>query len=149
MLLIFVALLVFAADRVTKLLVEQHLPLDRPVSLIDGLVYLTHTQNTGAAFSLGRSYGTFYLVFALVASVVIVVVYRRLGPGQLVLRVAMGMILGGALGNAFDRLVSSSVTDFIDLRWWPVFNLADSCIVVGAVLIVLDQVFSRRHPAPE
>ena len=67
---------------------------------------------------------------------VIVVVYRRLGPGQLLLRVALGMILGGALGNALDRVVSGSVTDFIDLRFWPVFNIADSCIVVAALVLV-------------
>jgi signal peptidase II len=135
-LLVAVAAAVFAVDRLTKFLVQQHLDLNSPQPLLDGLVYLNRTQNSGAAFSFGRSLGNFYLVFALIAAVVIVYAYRRVPPEEIWTRVGLGMVLGGALGNALDRLLTSSVTDFIDLRWWPVFNLADSCIVVGALILV-------------
>jgi signal peptidase II len=106
----------------------------RPI--IDRLVFLTHTQNTGAAFSLGNGLGTFFLAFAAIAAVVIVYTYRRVPAGEWWTRIALGLVLGGALGNAFDRVLTSSVTDFVDVRVWPVFNVADSCIVVGALLLV-------------
>jgi signal peptidase II len=115
-------------------LVQRNLPINSPHQLLDGLVYLTRTQNTGAAFSLGLSYGAVFLVLAAVVSVGIVVYNRRIPPAEVWLRIGLGMIMGGALGNAFDRAAAGSVTDFIDLRWWPVFNVADSCVVVGAVI---------------
>ena len=124
-------------DRASKLLVQRNLPLNSPQRLLDGLVYLTRTQNRGAAFSVGLSFGTVFLVLAAIVSVGIVVYNRRIPPSEVWLRVGLGMILGGALGNALDRAVFGSVTDFIDLRWWPVFNVADSCIVVGAVISAL------------
>jgi signal peptidase II len=135
--LYLVAAAVFVLDRASKVLVQRNLPLNSPHQLFGGLVYLTHTQNTGAAFSLGLSFGSVFLVLAAIVSVGIVVYNRRIPPSEVWLRVGLGMILGGALGNALDRAVAGSVTDFIDLRWWPVFNLADSSIVVGALLSAL------------
>ncbi len=132
--LYLVAVLTFSLDRVTKTLVQGSLALDVPHPLIGRVVYLTHTQNTGAAFSFGVSFGTFFMLLAAVVSAGIIVYNRRIPAGDLWLRVGLGMIMGGALGNALDRALSGSVTDFIDLRWWPVFNLADSSIVVGAVI---------------
>ena len=137
MFLFAVAAVAFLLDRATKLLVQHYLPLDVPQPLVGRLVYLTHTQNTGAAFSLAPSIGGLFLLLAAVISVAIVIYNRRLPADEVILRVGLGMILGGALGNALDRAVAGSVTDFIDLRWWPVFNVADSSIVVGAVIAVL------------
>jgi signal peptidase II len=127
-------LLAFSLDRITKSLVQRNLSLDVPHALIGRIVYLTHTQNTGAAFSFGVSFGTFFMVLALAVSAAIIVYNRRIPAGDTWLRLGLGMIMGGALGNALDRAVFGSVTDFIDLRWWPVFNLADSSIAVGAVI---------------
>jgi signal peptidase II len=140
------ALLAFTFDRITKALVQRDLVMNAPHSVLDGLVYLTRTQNTGAAFSLGVSFGTFFLLLAAVVSAGIIVYNRRIPTRELWLRIGLGMILGGALGNALDRAVAGSVTDFIDLRWWPVFNVADSCIVVGAVLSAL-RLSGRNHKA--
>ena len=138
----------FLLDRASKALVQHYLPLDAPQPLLGHLVYLTHTQNTGAAFSLGLSFGSFFLLLAAAVSLAIVVYNRRLPSDEVLLRVGLGMILGGALGNALDRAVVGSVTDFIDLRWWPVFNVADSCIVVGAVISSARlSVRDRRRPA--
>lgn len=132
--LYLVAATAFVLDRASKLLVQRNLPLNSPQKLLGGLIYLTHTQNSGAAFSVGLNYGSVFLVLAAAVSVAIVVYNRRVPPSDIWLRVGLGLILGGALGNALDRAVAGSVTDFVDLRWWPVFNLADSCIVVGAVI---------------
>jgi signal peptidase II len=134
MLLFAAAAVVLLLDRVTKALVQHYLPIGAPQPVVGRLVYLTHTQNTGAAFSVGVSFGSFFLVLAAAISVAIVAYNRRLPAEEVLLRVGLGMIMGGALGNALDRAVAGSVTDFIDLRWWPVFNLADSCIVIGAVV---------------
>jgi signal peptidase II len=131
------ALAVLVLDRLTKLLVQHNLVLNAPHRLLDGVVYLTRTQNTGAAFSLGVSFGTFFLLLAAVVSAGIIMYNRRIPTPEVWLRVGLGMILGGAIGNALDRAVAGSVTDFIDLRWWPVFNLADSFIVAGAVISAL------------
>jgi signal peptidase II len=129
-----VAVAAFLLDRITKALVQRDLVLNQPHRLLDGVVYLTRTQNTGAAFSVGVTFGTFFLLLAAVVSAGIIVYNRRIPSHEIWLRIGLGMILGGALGNAVDRAVSGSVTDFIDLRWWPVFNLADSFIVVGALV---------------
>jgi signal peptidase II len=143
--LYLVAAAAFLLDRASKLLVQRNLPLNSPRQLVGRLVYLTHTQNPGAAFSLGLSLGSLFLVLAAVVSVAIVVYNRRIPPGEVWLRAGLGMIMGGALGNALDRLVAGSVTDFIDLRWWPVFNVADSFIVVGALIAAL-RLGAGDHP---
>jgi len=135
-LLLPVAVIVFAVDRLTKVWVQQHLVLHQSEPVLGGAVYLTHTQNTGMAFSLGASLGGLFLVIALLAVAGILISYPRLPAGETWMPVAMGLVLGGAVGNAYDRVVSGSVTDFIDLRFWPVFNLADSCIVVGALILI-------------
>jgi signal peptidase II len=143
-LLYLVALVAFLLDRVTKSLVQHKLVLNIPHRFLGGVVYLTHTQNTGAAFSVGVTYGTFFLLLAAVVSAGIIVYNRRIPTREVWLRIGLGMILGGAIGNALDRAVAGSVTDFIDLRWWPVFNLADSFIVVGAVTSAL-RLSGRDH----
>jgi signal peptidase II len=143
--LLLTALVVFAADRLTKLAV-QRMPLNSGFPVLGGLVSITHTQNTGAAFSVGLRFGNLFLLFALAASVAIVVIYRRLPAGEVWARVALGMVLGGALGNALDRVLAGSVTDFVDLHWWPVFNVADSCIVVAACILAW-RLGRRQQPA--
>lgn len=146
MLLIAGAAAVFILDRLTKLAVQQYVPLGHSRPLLGSFLQLTHTQNTGAAFSLGANFGIVFLALELVAVGVIVYLHRRVPEGEVWTRVAMGMVLGGALGNAVDRLASSSVTDFIDLGWWPVFNLADAGIVVGALILAWR--LSRKEPGP-
>jgi signal peptidase II len=136
LLLAAVACAAFALDRVSKTLVQANIPVGGSRPLPGGFVYIDHAQNTGAAFSMAPSMGNLFLVFAVVATAVIVYYHRRVPRAEVWTRVALGMILGGALGNALDRVVAGSVTDFIDLRFWPVFNLADSAIVVGAAILV-------------
>lgn len=136
LLLVAVACAAFAVDRVTKALVQANIPVGTRRLLPGGIVYLDHAQNTGAAFSVAPSMGNLFLLFALVATVVIVYYHRRVPRAEVWTRVALGMVLGGALGNALDRVLTGSVTDFIDLQFWPVFNLADSAIVVGAAILV-------------
>jgi signal peptidase II len=131
-----VACAVFAVDRASKVAVQQFVPLNGSYPVAGGIVHVSHTQNTGAAFSLAPALGNFFLLFAVAATIGIVYYYRRVPRAEVWTRVALGMVLGGALGNALDRALVGSVTDFIDFRFWPVFNLADTCIVLGAAILV-------------
>lgn len=128
--------MVIAVDQLTKSLAVHYLR-DAPLHLV-GPVRLALTFNSGAAFSLARGLTT-ELVIVGVALVVVVVVVGR-SASTLGMAVAVGLILGGAVGNLVDRLVRShggAVIDFIDLRYWPTFNVADACVVIGVLVLIL------------
>jgi signal peptidase II len=138
--IVAVAAVVVAADQATKSWAMHRLSDGRTVHLLWTL-RLALTFNSGAAFGLGR--GVTPVLVALAIALVVVLLSlgrtasRRASPGSMV---AMGLLLGGAMGNLADRLFrhhGGAVIDFIDLRWWPVFNLADASIVCGSFLLVL------------
>ena len=137
-LLYAVAAAVLILDRISKTLVEHSLSGRPPVRLIPGVLSLTYTVNSGGAFGLGRSAPWLFAGATIVVSAVIVVFsFRPMRPS---IAVGLGLILGGALGNLADRALNGPgfggpVTDFIDFHVWPIFNLADSAIVIGALLL--------------
>lgn len=124
-----------ALDQLTKALVTRALGQGQVILLFGGLVRLDYTQNSGAAFGILQARGLLFILVAVVVSAAIIVSYRRVVVSPLPVRVALGLVLGGSIGNLVDRLRLGYVVDFIDLRWWPVFNLADSSIVVGVLLL--------------
>jgi len=129
----------YALDRVTKALAENLLP-DHAVRLIPSVLDLTYTTNSGGAFGLFGNAPFVFLAATLVVCGAIIV--ASFGVTHRVIAVGMGLVLGGALGNLTDRIVRGSgfdgrVVDFIHITGWPVFNVADSCIVIGASLILL------------
>ncbi len=137
-LLYAVAAVAYALDRATKLWAEHALAGRPPLRLIPGVLHLTYTTNSGGAFGIGRSAPWLFAGATVLVVAVIVAISMRL-PRALV-AVALGLVLGGGLGNLTDRALGGPglrghVTDFIDLRVWPVFNLADSAIVIGAILL--------------
>lgn len=142
--LLGLALLIVAIDQVSKALVVHSLSGGRVIVLFGGLVQLDYTVNSGAAFGILQARGLLFILVAVVVSVIIVVSYRRVVAGPLVVRIALGLVLGGAIGNLIDRVRLGHVVDFIDLGWWPVFNLADSSIVVGVVLLALAALIGER-----
>ncbi len=135
----------YVVDRISKIWAEHSL-MSGPVDVIPGLFTLRFTTNSGGAFSFGTSAPWFFATATVVvSSVIVVTAFRRRRP---VHAVALGLVLGGALGNLTDRLIrgpglGGNVVDFIDLHYWPVFNLADTAIVIGAVALGL----SSFHPA--
>ena len=139
-LLLAVAAGVLALDVVTKLLAVEQLTDREPISLLGGLLTLRLVRNPGAAFGMAQGLTIVFTCVAVGVVVVILRVARRLQSGWWA--VALGLVLGGALGNLLDRLLRSPgpgrghVVDFLELPRWPVFNLADSAIVVAAVLMV-------------
>jgi signal peptidase II len=145
-LLAAIALCVVAADQFTKYLAVRDLTENVPVTVIDGWLQLRLHRNPGAAFSLATGSTWIFTIIATVVSAVIVRVSRQLGSRWWA--VALGLLLGGAMGNLVDRLTRSPgfarghVVDFIEyLRFpvidFPIFNVADSCITTAAVLIAL------------
>jgi signal peptidase II len=139
-----VAVLVFVLDRVTKGLVNANIDLGREVTAVPGLVWITNTRNSGAAFGLAPAGTPLFLAASAVVAVALVVYVIQHPQTGAATDALLGLILGGTLGNGYDRLFHGSVTDFIALHWWPVFNVADSAISVGVVLLVASQLLRRR-----
>lgn len=143
----------FAADTATKLWIDASLGFADRIPVIEGFFYITHARNPGAAFGLFTTapaalrLGVF-ITITLVAIAMIVSFYRRLAPGERLSALSLGMILGGASGNLTDRVFRGEVVDFLHFRlWggytWPDFNLADSFIVVGVALLIVELLASE------
>ena len=131
-----VALVVVAVDQLTKTWAE-HALRDHNVHVVWTLQFAL-TFNSGVAFGLGRGVTPILVVLAVAVAVVLIGFSRRVPTAARA--VAMGLLLGGAAGNLVDRLVRANggaVIDFIDLQWWPVFNVADAAVTCGAILLVL------------
>jgi len=141
--------LTYLADRLTKLWAERALAGRPPVAVIPGVLQLNHTTNSGGAFGLGQSAPWVFAAATIVVAAAIVASSFRLRNG--LTAVSVGLILGGALGNLTDRaitgdgLLSGRVVDFIDFHVWPVFNLADSAIVIGALLLAVGGIRRERE----
>ena len=142
----------FLVDRLSKVWVEGALAGRPPIRVIRGVLFLTYTTNSGGAFGFGRSASWVFAGATLVVGAAIVMASLR--PMRAPVAVAVGLILGGALGNLADRVLNGpglrgGVTDFIDFRVWPVFNLADTAIVTGAILLALASFgHGAEHGAP-
>jgi signal peptidase II len=147
--------LVVFLDQLSKWTAERFLVLYQPVPVLPSF-NLTLMYNRGAAFSfLAGASGWqrwFFMLLALLISAVLVVWLSRLRAGELRLAAALSLILGGAVGNLIDRVCLGHVIDFIQLyydRWyWPAFNVADSAITIGAVLLLIDSFCGKRGQVP-
>jgi signal peptidase II len=152
-----IAFIVVLMDRLSKLAVEHKIPLHDGIQIIPGFFRLTHLENRGAAFGLFADSPSEWKVailvlFSVVALVVVSVLLWKSGHAMSTTGVGLALILGGAIGNLWDRLSAGHVTDFLlfyvrDYQW-PAFNVADSAIVIGAALLVVEILFSKT-PAHE
>jgi signal peptidase II len=153
---LLVSLAVIVLDQWTKWLVEVHLPHHSSQPVIPGFFNLTHVRNTGVAFGLfasdGGGSGNWLLTLLGLGALVAVGLYFWYTPSRdRVLLAALALVVGGAIGNLIDRVSSGAVTDFLDvfvgLHHWPSFNVADSAISVGIVLMAIDSFRPRPVPA--
>jgi len=133
--LVLVALAAVAADQATKHLVASQLALNAEVR-IGGPFSIHHVQNSGIAFGLFARGTPIVIALTALALAWMLVFFARAGAGHPVLPVALGLLIGGSLSNLVDRVRLGHVTDFLDLRYWPAFNLADACIVAGVALLL-------------
>lgn len=136
--------LVFSADQVSKALVRNGLTLGESIPRT-GDIRITHAVNSGGAFGLFPDQTMFLIVASIVGIGILLLVYRNHSlPGSLI-RVSLGLQLGGAVGNLLDRLRVGEVTDFIEVGAWPIFNLADASIVIGIVMLVYLFLFAEKR----
>ena len=134
-----VALAVFVADRITKTWVVENIPVGTARPIAGDYIRIVHAQNTGAAFGLLPERTTLLSILSVVAVLAIVYYYRQIASSSWIVSATLGMQLGGASGNLLDRVAQGYVVDFVDvgvgdIRFWA-FNVADSSIVVGIVLV--------------
>jgi signal peptidase II len=155
--LLLISLVVVVADRLTKMWVSQHILLGGAIPVVPHILRITHWTNEGAAFSLfadSASPGAVrwaLVTFTLIAVAAVLVALVRLGSRITPTTFALALILAGALGNVHDRIAYGSVVDFIEVHvlsyHWPDFNVADSAVVTGAFLLLLDSLRNREHHA--
>ena len=137
-----VVLTVFLLDRLSKHWVQAKMDYGESIPLLP-FFHITYVVNTGAAFSFGQNQNTFFIVASIAILIVLFMFDRRIGIGNWKLKTGIALVIGGALGNLYDRIVYGSVVDFLDFfvgtRHWPFFNVADSSICIGAALLVFSQ----------
>ncbi|MDG2305928.1 MAG: signal peptidase II [Candidatus Binatia bacterium] len=147
-----IALVIVVFDQITKIWIDADMKLYQSIPILDGVFNLTYVRNTGAAFSMFADMSETYRVpfFASVAVVAVLAILYFVystPPSQKVVLIACGFVLGGALGNLIDRVTYGSVIDFLDVYYgdwhWPAFNVADSFISTGVVLLLLSSVFTK------
>ncbi len=149
MILMSMALVVLAVDQTAKRFVSTRLALGEswnPVPELERFFSVTHVINRGAAFGLFPEQGSLFAVIAIVVVFAILAYYRYLPGGNWLVRISLGLQLGGAMGNLTDRLRYGYVIDFVDFKIWPVFNLADVSIVTGVGMLAY---FLMREPEAE
>ena len=147
-------LLIVAVDQGTKAMVRASLPLHDSVTVIPGFFDITHALNSGAAFGIlnGADFPFKTVIIAVIATAALIgvgVYAASLSHHQVIARVGLAMIIGGAAGNLIDRVLTGSVGDFVDVYWgthhfWA-FNIADSAISVGVTMLILDMLMTGPH----
>jgi len=143
--LVAVAAAAIAADQLTKHIVSSRLALDESEHVL-GPLSIHHVQNSGIAFGLFSQATGVVIVLTLVAVAWMIVYFLRSGARHPLLPVAVGLLIGGSISNLADRVRLGHVTDFLDLRYWPAFNLADSFIVIGVAILLGALVAADRAP---
>lgn len=149
LMLIGIGLLVLALDQLTKAWVVAGIPEGSWWSPLPGQAWrifrFTHTTNSGAAFGIFPNQGSFFMLVAVVVVIAILIYHRNLPAGNWLMRLSLGLQLGGAVGNLIDRVRYGYVIDFIDIGFWPIFNLADASIVIGVGLLAYSLWHEERH----
>lgn len=144
------------ADQLTKAWVAAEIPLHQPVDVfpwLSPILSFTHVQNTGVAFGLLPGLGGLFAILSLLVVAGVVVFRRTLPTEDLWLHGALGLVTGGALGNVIDRIVRGHVLDFVDVNFWPftawpVFNIADSAVVIGVAILLVDSLLDEFRGVP-
>jgi signal peptidase II len=143
--LMAIALAAVAADQLTKHIVASQLALGDGVHVL-GPFWIHHVRNSGIAFGFFSQATAVVIVLTGLAVAWMIVYFARSGARHPILPVALGLVIGGSMSNLLDRVRLGYVTDFLDLRWWPSFNLADSFIVIGVLILLATLVLAERDP---
>lgn len=145
-----IALILFLLDQGTKYLIATRLELYEQIPVIGNFFVITSSRNTGAAFGILQGKTWFFVIVTTIVVIGIIWYLRKVrSEGRKLLPTALALVLGGALGNFIDRLVTGEVVDFLQFNFgsytFPIFNIADSCIVIGVGLIILDTILEEKR----
>jgi signal peptidase II len=146
--LLGIAGFIVVIDQWTKYLVRTQIPFAgswSPFDWLEPYVRIVHWQNTGAAFGMLQGFGLVFAILAVIVSIAILYYFPRVPSTEWAMRIAMAMQLGGAVGNLIDRITVGTVTDFVSVGTFAVFNVADACISVGTVILILAVWDSERR----
>ena len=139
--LLLPAVIVVILDQITKQVFWRSFELGRSTEVIDGIFQITLVRNAGAAFGVFEGGRIFFIVASVIATIFLLYIGYRLPAVDRYKRFLLGLILGGAVGNLIDRVYAGEVIDFLEIgiagRWWPVFNVADIAVSIGAVLLLI------------
>ena len=135
--------LVFLFDQVTKYLVYKNLALGQSIPE-DFIIKITYARNTGTAFSLFSSYGSLLLIISILVAVFFTIYFLMIDKPKLTMRLFISLVVAGALGNIIDRARFGYVNDFIDVGFWPIFNIADSSISIALTIYFIDFIFLNK-----
>jgi signal peptidase II len=143
-----IVLTILSLDRLTKIIVTSSLSLGQSLAVIRGVFHITLVHNRGAAFGILKNQLILLIATSLFA---VILIYKNLKKNKAdrIYSFALSLILGGALGNLIDRLIFGYVIDFLDFRIWPVFNVADSAITIGAALLGYSILTKTKNQEPE
>lgn len=144
-LLILISSCIMALDQFTKFLVQSRMNFGSSIVVIKGLLDISYVTNDGAAFGLFRGWNPIFIMVTFIAIVFIFVYYRQF-KDDLWMRIALGFLLGGAVGNLIDRIRINQVIDFINFRWWPSFNVADISVCIGAGMLLIRIIRDEGKP---
>jgi len=136
MVIFLISFLIILLDQWFKILVEQSMNYGQTVVVIDNVLNLTYVKNPGAAFGLFRDYTFILTLLSIIFILLFIVFIYYYAFDSLLFRLACGFIIGGAAGNLIDRIRLGYVIDYVDLSFWPVFNLADVMVVIGGVILI-------------
>lgn len=146
--LLGIAGFIVVVDQWTKYLVRTQIPFAgswSPFVWLEPYIRIVHWQNTGAAFGMLQGFGLVFAILAVIVSIAILYYFPRVSSTEWAMRLAMAMQLGGAVGNLIDRITIGTVTDFVSVGTFAVFNVADACISVGTVILILAVWDSERR----
>ena len=154
LLLLLITVLVIALDQLTKQLITRTMEIGDSNPIINNFLYITYHRNSGAAFGILQGHMLLFYVVTTVAVIGILIWLSKLDiKKNRVLAISLALILGGAIGNFIDRVMYQAVIDFIQTIWWgyhfPIFNLADSVLVCGVILMMIDILFLDRNRSKE
>ncbi|MBI4650493.1 signal peptidase II [Candidatus Desantisbacteria bacterium] len=137
MLLSLIAGIIVLIDQITKYYIKNNMFSGESIPIIPGIFHITYIQNSGGAFGMFQDKTAFFIIVSITA-IILLIFFYFLGSNNLLVRTALAIILGGAIGNLIDRIMYQKVVDFFDLRIWPIFNVADIAICIGMGLLLLD-----------
>lgn len=143
MFLFLIAGIVILIDQVTKYYIKTNMLIGESIPVIPKIFHITYIQNSGGAFGMFQDKTTFFVIVSIIA-IILLIFFYFLSSNNLLIKIALSIILGGAIGNLIDRIINKKVVDFFDFRIWPIFNIADIAICIGMGFLLLDM-FNNKN----